>query len=79
AKKAREEVDQQYVLFSMWSSGFTNPQNNDEDATFDEKEHDAKKLESEVNVSPSSSAQLGKQDDKTKKKAKGKSPIESST
>nr|GFD34583.1 retrovirus-related Pol polyprotein from transposon TNT 1-94 [Tanacetum cinerariifolium] len=50
-----EENDQQYVVFPMWSSGFIDPQNNDEDATFDEKKHDAKKLESEVNVSPSSS------------------------
>nr|GEY89764.1 hypothetical protein [Tanacetum cinerariifolium] len=33
----------------------------------------------EVNVSPRSSAKSGKQDDKTKKKAKGKSPVESST
>nr|GEW18054.1 ribonuclease H-like domain-containing protein [Tanacetum cinerariifolium] len=37
--------------------------NKDEDASFDGKEHD---------VSPSSSAQSGKQDDMTKKKAKGK-------
>nr|GEU58975.1 ribonuclease H-like domain-containing protein [Tanacetum cinerariifolium] len=46
--------------------------NNDEDATFDGKEHDfdAKKPESEVNVSPSSSAQSRKQDDKTKKRLK---------
>nr|GEZ16250.1 retrovirus-related Pol polyprotein from transposon TNT 1-94 [Tanacetum cinerariifolium] len=60
----------------MWSSGFTNPQNNDEDASFDEKEHDAKKPESEVILSPSSSAQSRKQDDKKKKEAKGKSPVE---
>nr|GEU80445.1 hypothetical protein [Tanacetum cinerariifolium] len=73
-KKAGEEIDQQYVLFSVWSSGSTNPQNNDGDPAFDGKEHDfdAKKPESEVNVSPSSSAQSRKQDDKTKKKAKGK-------
>nr|GEU75364.1 hypothetical protein [Tanacetum cinerariifolium] len=37
------------------------------------------KAESEVNVSPSSSAQSRKQDDKTKKEAKGKSPVESFT
>nr|GEY64823.1 hypothetical protein [Tanacetum cinerariifolium] len=81
AKKAREEVDQQYVLFPMWSSGSINPQNNNEDAAFDRKEHDSdvKKPEYEVNVSLSSSAQSGKQDDKTKKKAKGKSHVESST
>nr|GEV66961.1 hypothetical protein [Tanacetum cinerariifolium] len=44
------------------------------DAAFDGKEHDfdAKKPESKVNVSPSSSAQSRKQDDKTKKEAKGK-------
>nr|GEW44000.1 putative ribonuclease H-like domain-containing protein [Tanacetum cinerariifolium] len=47
AKKAEEEIDQQYVLFPVWSFGFTNPQNNDGDAAFDGKEHDfdAKKPE----------------------------------
>nr|GEV69954.1 hypothetical protein [Tanacetum cinerariifolium] len=81
AEKAEEEIDQQYVLFPVWSSGFTNPQNNDGDAAFDGKEHDfdAKKPESEVSVSPSNSAQSRKQDDKTKKEAKGKSPVESFT
>nr|GEU34102.1 putative ribonuclease H-like domain-containing protein [Tanacetum cinerariifolium] len=74
AEKAGEESDQQYVLFSVWSFGSTNPQNTDGDAAFDEKEHefDEKKPESEVNVSPSSSAQSKKQDDKTKREAKGK-------
>nr|GEX61177.1 uncharacterized mitochondrial protein AtMg00810-like [Tanacetum cinerariifolium] len=50
-------------------------------AAFDGKEpdFDAKKPESEVNVSLSSSAQLKKQDDKTKKEAKGKSHVESFT
>nr|GEZ58187.1 hypothetical protein [Tanacetum cinerariifolium] len=38
-----------------------------------EHDFDAKKPESEVNVSPSSSAQSRKQDEKTKKEAKGKS------
>nr|GEY33464.1 putative ribonuclease H-like domain-containing protein [Tanacetum cinerariifolium] len=81
AEKAREEVDQQYVLFLVWSSRSTNHQNNDGDAAFDGKEHDfdAKKPESEVILSPSSSAQSRKQDDKTKKEAKGKSPVESFT
>nr|GEY84580.1 E3 ubiquitin-protein ligase UPL4 isoform X1 [Tanacetum cinerariifolium] len=53
-----EESDQQYVLFSVWSSGSTNPHNTNGDAAFDEKEpeFDKKKPESEVNVSPSSSA-----------------------
>nr|GEX74484.1 putative ribonuclease H-like domain-containing protein [Tanacetum cinerariifolium] len=81
AEKAREEIDQQYMLFPVWFSGSTNPQNTDGDATFDEKEpeFDEKKPESEVNVSPSSSAQLKKQDDKTKREAKGKSLVESFT
>nr|GEX85707.1 hypothetical protein [Tanacetum cinerariifolium] len=81
ADKAGEEIDQQYVLFPMWSSGFTNPQNNDEDAAFDGKEHDfdVKKPKSEVILTPSSSAQSWKQDDKTKKEAKGKSLVESVT
>nr|GEV12623.1 putative ribonuclease H-like domain-containing protein [Tanacetum cinerariifolium] len=76
-----EEIDQQNVLFPVWSFGFKNPHNNDEDAAFDGKEpdFDAKKPESEVNVSPSSSAQSRKQDDKTKKEAKRKSHVESFT
>nr|GFD33447.1 hypothetical protein [Tanacetum cinerariifolium] len=40
---------------------------------------DAKKAESEVIVSPSSSVQSRKQDDKTNKEAKGKSPVKSFT
>nr|GEV43169.1 putative reverse transcriptase domain, ribonuclease H-like domain, aspartic peptidase domain protein [Tanacetum cinerariifolium] len=49
AEKAREEGDQQYVLFLVWSFGSTNPHNNEEDASFDGKKHDfdAKKPESE--------------------------------
>nr|GEW36250.1 ribonuclease H-like domain-containing protein [Tanacetum cinerariifolium] len=55
--------------------------NTDGDASFDEKEpeFEAKKPEFKVNVSPSSSAQSKKHDDKTKKEAKGKSPVESLT
>nr|GEX42736.1 putative ribonuclease H-like domain-containing protein [Tanacetum cinerariifolium] len=81
AEKAGEKIDQQYMLFPVWSFGSINPQNNDGDAAFDGKEHDfdAKKPESKVSVSPSSSAQSRKQDDKTKKEAKGKSPVESFT
>nr|GEZ29457.1 hypothetical protein [Tanacetum cinerariifolium] len=58
AEKAREENVQKYVLFPVWSSGSTNPQNTDGDAAFDEKESEfeGRKPESEVNVSPSSSA-----------------------
>nr|GFB96052.1 putative ribonuclease H-like domain-containing protein [Tanacetum cinerariifolium] len=81
AEKAGEDVNQQYLLFPVWSSGPINPHNYDGDAAFDGKEHDfdAKKPESKVNVSPSSSAQSRKQDDKTKKEAKGKSHVESFT
>nr|GEV91713.1 retrovirus-related Pol polyprotein from transposon TNT 1-94 [Tanacetum cinerariifolium] len=73
---AREESDQQYVLFPVWSSGSTNPHNTNGDVSFDEKEpeFDEKIFEYKVNVSPSSSAQLKKHDDKTKKEAKGKIP-----
>nr|GEV18196.1 hypothetical protein [Tanacetum cinerariifolium] len=79
AEKAGEEVDQQYMLFPVWSFGSTNPQKYDGYAAFDGKKHDfdAKKTESEFILSPSSSAQSRKQDDKTKKEAKGKSLVES--
>nr|GEV73018.1 hypothetical protein [Tanacetum cinerariifolium] len=78
---AGEEIVQQYVLFPDWSSGSTNPQNTDGDATFDEKEpkFEGRKPESKVNVSPSSSAQSKKHDNNTKREAKGKSPVESLT
>nr|GEY55197.1 ribonuclease H-like domain-containing protein [Tanacetum cinerariifolium] len=76
AEKAGEKVDQSYMLFPVWSAGSTNPQNNAEDAAFDGKEHDFDvNPESEVILSPSSSAQSKEQDDKTKKEAKGKIPI----
>nr|GEY55537.1 ribonuclease H-like domain-containing protein [Tanacetum cinerariifolium] len=76
AEKAGEEANQQYMLFPVWSTGFSNPQNKEGDAAFDEKENDAEKPESVVNLSPSSSALSGEQDDMTKKKDKGKSPVE---
>nr|GEU41411.1 hypothetical protein [Tanacetum cinerariifolium] len=81
AEKVGEEIDQQYVLFPVWSSDYTNPHNTGGDAVFDEKEpeFDEKKHESEFNVSLSSSAQSKKHDDKTKKEAKGKSHVESLT
>nr|GFC68238.1 hypothetical protein [Tanacetum cinerariifolium] len=55
--------------------------NTDDNANFEvkEPEFEAKKPESEVYVSPSSSAQTKKHDDKTKREAKGKSPVELST
>nr|GFA36885.1 ribonuclease H-like domain, reverse transcriptase, RNA-dependent DNA polymerase [Tanacetum cinerariifolium] len=46
------------------------------DVAFDGKEHDAEKPESAVNLSLSSSARSGRQDDMTKKKDKGKRPVE---
>nr|GFB80886.1 hypothetical protein [Tanacetum cinerariifolium] len=80
-KKEREEIEQQYVLFPVWSSGSTNTQTTDRDAAFDEKEpeFERRKPDFEVNVSPNSSAQSKKHDDKTKREAKGKSPVESLT
>nr|GEU92199.1 putative ribonuclease H-like domain-containing protein [Tanacetum cinerariifolium] len=64
------------LLISFWAKA-----KNEKDVAFDGKEHDfdAKKPESEVILSPSSSSQSRKQDDKTKKDGKGKSPIESFT
>nr|GEX17842.1 hypothetical protein [Tanacetum cinerariifolium] len=44
-----------------------------------EPEFERRKPESKVNVSPSSSAQSKKHDDKTKREAKGKSPVKSLT
>nr|GEY61267.1 hypothetical protein [Tanacetum cinerariifolium] len=74
AEKAREEHLQQYMLFPLWSFGTKDPQNTDDDATFDVKkpEFNGKKPESEVHVSPSSSAKTKKHDDKTNREAQGK-------
>nr|GEX77911.1 ribonuclease H-like domain-containing protein [Tanacetum cinerariifolium] len=57
------------------------PQNTDDDTTFEVKELDfeVQKPESVVPVSPSSSAKTKKHDDKTHKDAKGKSLVELST
>nr|GEU60815.1 retrovirus-related Pol polyprotein from transposon TNT 1-94 [Tanacetum cinerariifolium] len=65
---------QQYVLFPVWSSGSTNPQNTDDDAAFGGKKSkfEGRKPESEVHISPSSSAQTKKHDYMTKREAKGK-------
>nr|GEX74485.1 hypothetical protein [Tanacetum cinerariifolium]GEX74487.1 hypothetical protein [Tanacetum cinerariifolium] len=71
AEKTREDNVQQYVLFPLWDSGYKNPQNTKGDATFEVKES-----EFEVHVSPSSSAQTKKHDDKTKREAKGMSPVD---
>nr|GEV43944.1 hypothetical protein [Tanacetum cinerariifolium] len=54
------------------------PQNTDDNTTFEVKENEfeVEKPESEVHVSLSSSAKTKKHDDKTKREAKGKSPVE---
>nr|GEU86057.1 putative ribonuclease H-like domain-containing protein [Tanacetum cinerariifolium] len=74
ADKAGEGNVQQYVIFPLWSTGSKDPQNTDVDATFEVKEP-----ESEVHVSPSSSAKTKKHADKTKRDDKGKSHVELST
>nr|GEV34065.1 putative ribonuclease H-like domain-containing protein [Tanacetum cinerariifolium] len=76
ATKAGEENVQQYVLFSLWSSGSKNPQNTDDDAAFGGKKPEFKGKKPKVHVSPSSSTQTKKHDDKTKREAKGKSLVE---
>nr|GFB22317.1 ribonuclease H-like domain, reverse transcriptase, RNA-dependent DNA polymerase [Tanacetum cinerariifolium] len=81
AEKAGEESVQQYVIFPVWSFGSRNPQNTDGDAAIKVKkpEFEGRKPQSEIHVSPSSSAQTKKHDDKTKREAKGKIPGESLT
>nr|GEU32000.1 hypothetical protein [Tanacetum cinerariifolium] len=71
AGKTGEEADLQYMLFPVWSTGSTNPQNKEVDASFD-----AEKPKSIVNLSPSNSALSGEHDDITKKKDKGKSHVD---
>nr|GEX86533.1 hypothetical protein [Tanacetum cinerariifolium] len=64
------------MCFFVWSTSSLNPQNKEGNTAFDEKEHDAEKPESAVNLSPSRSALSGEKDNMTKKKDKGKSSIE---
>nr|GEU95830.1 putative ribonuclease H-like domain-containing protein [Tanacetum cinerariifolium] len=40
AGKTREEANQEYMLFPVWSTGSTNPQDKEGDTTFDGTEHD---------------------------------------
>nr|GEX84446.1 ribonuclease H-like domain-containing protein [Tanacetum cinerariifolium] len=75
-EKVGEEAKQQYMLFTVWSTRSLNPQNKEGDVAFDGKEHDAEKPGSTINLSPSSSALSGEQDDMNKKKDKEKSPVE---
>nr|GEX13866.1 hypothetical protein [Tanacetum cinerariifolium] len=73
-EKAREGNVKKYVLFPLWSSSSKDPQNTNDDATFEVKEPEFKveKPESEVHVSPSNSVKTKKHDEKTKREAKGK-------
>nr|GEV42498.1 putative ribonuclease H-like domain-containing protein [Tanacetum cinerariifolium] len=50
AEKSKEEIEQQYVLFPVWSSGYTNPQNTDEDAAFNEKEPEFDEKSMSLNI-----------------------------
>nr|GEX40205.1 hypothetical protein [Tanacetum cinerariifolium] len=76
--KVGEVIVQQYVLFHLWSFGSKDPQNTDDDVTFEvkEPEFEVEKPESEVYVYPSSSTKTKKHDDKTRREAKGKNPVE---
>nr|GFD16488.1 hypothetical protein [Tanacetum cinerariifolium] len=65
---------QQYVLLPLWSIGSQDPQNTDDDASFDVKEN-----ENEVHVSPSGSDKTKKHDDKAKRADKRKSLVGSPT
>nr|GFD53564.1 hypothetical protein [Tanacetum cinerariifolium] len=67
--------------FPAWFVGFTNPHNNEKDALDDGKEH-GDNIQTSVSAdihSSSSSAQTGKQADKTKREDKGKRHVESFT
>nr|GEX19053.1 hypothetical protein [Tanacetum cinerariifolium] len=68
-------------MFACFLSQEEPKRNTDGDAAFEvkEPEFEGRKPKSEVHVSPSSSIQLKKHDDKTKRAAKGKSPVESLT
>nr|GFA53238.1 putative ribonuclease H-like domain-containing protein [Tanacetum cinerariifolium] len=76
--------DETSLILKTFITGVENQlslKNTDDDATFGGKkpEFEGEKPESEVHVSPSSSAQTKKHDDKTNREAKGKSPVELST
>nr|GEZ20029.1 retrovirus-related Pol polyprotein from transposon TNT 1-94 [Tanacetum cinerariifolium] len=77
AGKTGKEATQQYMLFPVWSTGSTNPHNKEGDATFDGNEHSAEHRGSTVNRDfNEKDALLGEQDDITKKRDKGKSPVD---
>nr|GEX37813.1 retrovirus-related Pol polyprotein from transposon TNT 1-94 [Tanacetum cinerariifolium] len=69
-----QSMNYQPVVTGNQPNHNTDPQNIDVDTAFDVKEN-----EYEVHVSPSSSDKTKKHDDKTKREAKGKSPVDFST
>nr|GEX59337.1 uncharacterized mitochondrial protein AtMg00810-like [Tanacetum cinerariifolium] len=73
-----KSMNYQPVIAKNQSNPSVDPQNTDGDATFEvkEPEFEVKKPESKVYVSPISSDQTKKHDDKTKREAKCKSPVE---
>nr|GFA55640.1 putative ribonuclease H-like domain-containing protein [Tanacetum cinerariifolium] len=77
-KKQGRKMFSNMIFFPLWSFGSKNPQNTDDDAAFGGKkpEFERKNPQSEVHVFPSSCAQSKNHDDKTKREAKGKSPVE---
>nr|GEU87341.1 retrovirus-related Pol polyprotein from transposon TNT 1-94 [Tanacetum cinerariifolium] len=81
AEKAGKEIIQQYMFFPFWSFGSKDPQNTNDDTTFEvkEPEFEVEKSKSEVHVFPSISAKTKKHDGKTTKEAKEKSHVELST
>nr|GEX26251.1 putative ribonuclease H-like domain-containing protein [Tanacetum cinerariifolium] len=75
-EKAREEGTQTYVLFPVLSNGSTNPKNNkDAHTNGNDHDHDIQKSVSPDIHSSSCGDQTREQDDKTKNKDKGKSPV----
>nr|GEV13317.1 copia protein [Tanacetum cinerariifolium] len=71
-KVRKETVSiQQYVLLPLRSTSLKDPQNSDADVVFADKEN-----KSIVYVSPNSSDKTKKHDEKAKREAKGKSPVE---
>nr|GEY57961.1 putative ribonuclease H-like domain-containing protein [Tanacetum cinerariifolium] len=73
-----KSMNYQPVIVGNQSNPSADPYNTDDDATFEVKEpaFEVEKPEFEVHISPSSSAKTKKHDDKTKREAKGKSPVE---
>nr|GEW23814.1 hypothetical protein [Tanacetum cinerariifolium] len=69
-----QSMNYQPVIIGNQPNSSADPQNNDANTTFEVKEP-----ESEVYVSLSCSAKIKKHDDKTKREAKGKSPVKLST